>query len=189
MNTTIEERPDTLAIFREQVRNEVRPSMSEAAAQKLRVMGEAERSTKSANKKFVQDFSSLPFLNPAIVSTILRRIGMYEDIDRMALKTLACLQRGWVISEPHDLVFFGELTDEEACMTEEQFFRHLESTPKAERKAAQEPTANPCKSGKQCMRFEKRKPAPAQGKGQYCCPACAASDRARSKRVGSIATG
>ena len=46
----------------------------------------------------------------------------------------------------------------------------------------EEPVCRPCKSGKKCLRFEKRKPAPAKGSGEYCSPACAASDKARQKR-------
>jgi hypothetical protein len=47
----------------------------------------------------------------------------------------------------------------------------------------EEPVYRPCKSGKKCLRFERRKPAPAKGGGEYCMPACAASDKARQKRA------
>jgi hypothetical protein len=40
-----------------------------------------------------------------------------------------------------------------------------------------------CKSGRKCLRFADRKPAPAKGKSPYCGSNCGASDRARGKRV------
>ncbi len=178
--------------------------LSEKQIASLQAIGETEKLRKTANKKFVTDFNKLPFLNPAIVATILRRIRVVplketpgrpthripEDFDRMALKALACLRRGWTISEPHDLIFFGELTEEEACMTEKEFFKHLEGASRAASISRSKPIEHVktieirrCKSGKKCMRFEKRKPAPAEGKGEYCSPACGASDRARAKRA------
>jgi len=172
-------------------------TMSAKQAERLQTIGLQERATKAANKGFVEDFNKLPFLNVSIITEVLRRIGT-ESADRNALKVLWCLRHGWKITEPHDLVFFGELTDEEAAMTETQFTAHLEkfvpsnpvSLSKAKRvEVAIMPAVRLCKSGKLCMRYEKRKAAPAKGNGQYCSPACSASDRARQKRaLAGIAT-
>jgi hypothetical protein len=45
------------------------------------------------------------------------------------------------------------------------------------------PLAMPCKSGKKCLNYANRKPAPAKGKGQFCSQNCSASDQARNRRL------
>ena len=89
------------------------------------------------------------------------------------------------------LNFFSELVDEERTMSASKFSSlwNLAAATKLKESRTNRgliesgvPEFVPCKSGKKCMRFEKRKTAAAKGNGAYCSTACAASERARAKR-------
>lgn len=186
--------------------------LSESQLAKLRTIREQDNANKEANKKFVEQFAGLPRDTWTLIQ-VLKRIYSsdqnryttqvaYDDegcvtavtfvkkapqigdltLERMANKIRWCLRQGWSVTSPYDVTFFGMLTADEAAMTDEQFVTRLEGAsplPALHRIAA----PKPCKSDKSCLRFEKRKPAPAKGKGEYCSSACAASDRARAKRA------
>lgn len=77
-----------------------------------------------------------------------------------------------------DSNFTAQWTDKEAARTKQYRLDHGIIKPSTD-----EPIYRPCKSGKKCLRFEKRKPAAAKGSGAYCGTPCAAGDRARQKRA------
>jgi len=221
-----EQETDSLAMFREQVKNEVRPTMSESAAQKLRAINEADRLDKIDNGRFCTALKSV-IVTPDNLRKLIERIqctgfidpesGEYikhgflddkgnfqplkvevSDLERRVNKLMWWIMAGFELGREIDSVhlinFFSELTQDEMYMTDSQFNDQWRVKNAERVKASRisrgiikpvesEPVYRPCKSGKKCMRFEKRKPAPAAGKGEYCSPACSASARARQKRA------
>jgi hypothetical protein len=201
MEATIEVTDDSLAVFREQVKAEQanKPSMSEAAAQKLRALNETERLDKIANSRFCNALKSV-IVNDENLTKLLRRCHTstpLTDIERRVHKLNWFILAGYELGREIDSVcminFFSELTQDETYMSDSAFASQWTAKDATRTKQYRldhgiikqdsEPIYKPCKSGKKCMRFEKRKPAPAVGKGAYCGTACAASDRARQKRA------
>ena len=133
MELETQEAPDSLARFREIVKVDKshKPSMSEAAAQKLRAIGEAEKSTKAANRIFAEQFALLPKDTWTIVQ-VLKQVYSADQkaytplmtdriLERMVNKIRMYLRQGCTITEPHDLTFLGTLTAEEMSMSDEHF--------------------------------------------------------------------
>jgi len=189
---------DSLALFREQVRNEVKPSMSEAAAQKLRAINETDRLDKIANGRFCTALKSV-IVNDENLAKLLTRCHtsapltlLERRVHKLNWFISAGFELGREIDSVHLINFFSELTSDETAMTDSQFQNEWNGKDAVKIKqsrldrgiiASDVPVYRPCKSGKKCLRFEKRKAAPAAGKGEYCGPACSASDRARQKRA------
>lgn len=209
METTIAVTPETdsLAVFREQVRNEVKPSMSEAATQKLRALNETERLDKIANTRFCNALKSV-IVNNENLGKLLARCHTstpLDHIERRVHKLNWFIQAGYELGREIDSVciinFLSELTQDETFMSDSAFAAQWTVKDAARTKQyrldhgiikpdSTEAVYRPCKSGKKCMRYEKRKPAPAAGKGAYCGTTCAASDRARQKRaLAALASG
>ena len=200
---------DSLTVYREQVKAEQanKPSMSEAAAQKLRSINETERLDKIANDRFCNALKSVIVSDENLTKLLTRchTSTPLTDIDRRVHKLNWWIAAGFQLGREIDSVtminFFSELTPDEMLMSDSNFAAQWTAKDAAWRKQYRlahgiikadttEPVYKPCKSGKKCMRFEKRKPAPAAGKGAYCSTACAASDKARQKRaLAGIATG
>jgi hypothetical protein len=224
METAIIEVADSLAIYREQVKNEQsnKPSMSEAAAQKLRAINEAERLDKIANGRFCTALKSVIVNEENLTKLIIRchttppldqrgwLDGAYryhkvtdvlsseQQLSRMVHKLNWFISAGYKLGREIDSIslinYFSALTESEAYMSDSAFAAQWTAKDAAAKRQYRldhgiieadttEPVYRPCKSGKKCLRFEKRKPAPAAGKGEYCSTACAASDRARQKRA------
>jgi hypothetical protein len=207
VESVVESGADPLAIYREQVKNEVKPTMSESAAQKLRAINEADRLDKISNGRFCTALKSV-IVNDENLTKLLQRCHtstLLTLIERRVHKLNWWITAGFLLGREIDSVcminFFSELVSDEEDMSDSEF-RATWNLKDAERRKQYrldhgiikadetEPVYRPCKSGKKCMRFEKRKPAPAAGRGEYCGSACAASDRARQKRAfAGIATG
>jgi hypothetical protein len=208
VESVVESGADPLAIYREQVKNEVKPTMSESAAQKLRAMNEADRLDRIDNTRFCNALRSV-IVNDENLTKLLQRCHTSTpctQIERRVHKLNWWIAAGFLLGREIDSVtminFFSELVPDEESMSDSEF-RATWNPKDAERrkqyrldhgiiKATEEtePVYRPCKSGKKCLRFEKRKSAPAAGRGGYCGSACAASDRARQKRAfAGIATG
>jgi hypothetical protein len=200
---------DSLAVFREQVKAEQanKTGMSEAAASKLRALNEFERLDKIDTGRFCTALKSV-MVNDENLGKLIQRCHTstpVTDIERRVHKLNYFIQAGFELGREIDSVhlinFFSELTSDEAYMSDSSFAAQWTAKDAARTKQyrldhgiikqdSTEPVYRPCKSGKKCMKYEKRKPAPAAGKGAYCSIACAASDRARQKRaLAAMATG
>jgi hypothetical protein len=198
----VQDAEDPLAKFREQVaaeKAEPRNTMSESALAKLRAIREQDRLDDIAAARFKTALSQI-VVTPENIRTLVERCNTRvrlpaETLDRMATKLGYWLAAGFELGREIDSVavinFLAGLTPDEVRMSPERFAREWDSKYAAKVKqsrlnrgviASGEPAVRPCKAGKQCLRFEKRKPAPAKGSGEYCSPACAASDKARQKR-------
>ncbi len=110
---------------------------------------------------------------------------------KLAWWITAGFRLGFEIDSVTMVNFFSELVDEERTVSDALFASLWNSAAAAKLRASRqsagviessEPKYRACQSGKKCLRFEKRKPAPAKGSSDYCSPACRASDRARAKR-------
>src|SRR5207237_10189923 len=51
------------------------------------------------------------------------------------------------------------------------------------------PEVRRCKAGRKCLKFVNRRPAPVQGKGDYCTRNCSESATARAKRARKLTEG
>jgi hypothetical protein len=120
-----------------------------------------------------------------------------RQIDRMVVKLAYWIEAGYLLGREIDILglvnFFSNLRVGEVKMSDSLFLSAWNDKDARKRKEArlgrglitgsnEQPVYRPCKSARKCRRFEKRKPAPAKGTGDYCSPACAASNKARQKR-------
>jgi len=116
--------------------------------------------------------------------------------ERRAQKLGWWIAAGYRLGEEIDSVtvinLFSDLTSDEHNLSDTRFTSMWNVTAAGKLKesrlarglmASDEPVYRPCKSGKKCLKFEKRRPAPARGTGAYCATTCGASDRARAKRA------
>ena len=190
VNSVPVESEDALAEFRQQVKaDDGRAKMSEAAKAKLRSLNEHDRANTQADARLVEEFNSRPWTLEQIMDLFAKAFGgCTMNPRRRAVKALHCLAQGMHVYHIHDLSLFGELLPDEVGMPMVRFLSRYPLpedgivTPKGE----PEKPIRRCKAGKKCLRFEKRKPAPAKGSGDYCSTACAASDRARNKRASVV---
>lgn len=196
----IPESEDALAVFRQQVKteDEARPKMSESAKAKLRSLNDHDRANAEADVRIVFEFTNRPWTLEQLVDLFAKAFGgAKSNPRRRAVKAMFRLAQGLRVYRIHDLSFFGELIDDEKTMPMARFLARY-PLPEDESgdagatvtpKGAPEKPAKPvrlCKSGKKCLKFEKRRPAPAKGSGEYCSTCskmCAASARARAKRA------
>jgi hypothetical protein len=174
--------------------------MSEAAASKLRALNETERLDKISNTRFCNALKSVIVNdeNLAKLLTLCHTSTPLTDIKRRVHKLNHFIAAGFELGREIDslstLNFLSELTQDETYMSDSAFAAQWTLRDAARTKQyridheiikpdSNEPVYKPCKSGKKCLRYEKRKPAPAKGSGAYCGTACAASDKARQKRA------
>ena len=182
---------DRLAVYRQQISEEakVRGKMSEPALAKLRSLKEKERLEAVDGERFKNALQSV-VVNPANLRALIERCNTSirpVQIEQRVQRLHWWIDAGYLLGREIDSVtlinFFSWLTpgeDLSGC-TDKEAKKRKESR-LARGLASTEPTYRPCKSGKKCLRFEKRKPAPAKGAGEYCGPACAASNKARQRR-------
>lgn len=179
---------DALAVFRKQVRleDETRPKMSDAAKAKLRSINEHDRKDAEADARLVKEFNSRPVVLERLVDLFAKAFGGPErNPRRRAIKAMYRLTEGRRVYHISDLSLFGELLLGEAEITMHRFLAKY-PLPEDETVTPKGEPPKPvrlCKAGKDCIRYEHRKAAPAKGSGQYCSSACAASVRARAKRA------
>lgn len=201
----VQDAEDPLAKFREQVaaeKAEPRNTMSESALAKLRAIREQDRLDDIAAARFKTALSQI-VVTPENIRTLVERCNTRvrlpaETLDRMATKLgywlAADFELGREIDSVGTINFLAGLTPDEAKVSADRFAREWDGKTAAKLKQSrltrglisasdEEPVYRPCKSGKKCIRFEKRKPAPAKGNGDYCSPACAACGKARQKRA------
>jgi hypothetical protein len=194
MTAITEVETDRLAIYRQQVSDEaaeksVRGKMSEPALAKLRAIKEQEKYDAIDAERFRNGLRSV-VVNPENLKKLIERCNTSiapTQIECRVRRLTWWIDAGYLLGREIDSVglinFFSCLTDgdwkdaDARKRRESRLSRGLVSTSDAE------PSYRPCKSGKKCLRFEKRKPAPAKGTGEYCSSACAASNKARQKRV------
>jgi hypothetical protein len=159
--------------------------MSEAAAAKLRAIGEAERADQAAQKDFVERFERLPKDTWALAQVLSRCSTDQSNLERRANKLRLSLRLGLKASSVGDVFFLAELTREEAALSDEKFIRLIEvgwnTSPIV--KPAAPPAPKLCALGSKCFRSYKRKAAEVTGSGLYCSAICKGSARARSKRL------
>jgi len=183
---------DRLAIYRQQVSEEakVRGRMSEPALAKLRALKEQERFEAIDGERFRNALQSV-VVNPANLRTLIERCNtsiLPVQIEQRVQRLNWWIDTGYLLGREIDAVslinFFSSLTPGEdlSGWTDKEAKKRKESRIARGLANAGEPVYRPCKSGKKCLRFKKRKPAPAKGAGEYCDPACAASNKARQKR-------
>jgi hypothetical protein len=201
---------DALAPFREQAKAELeetdkRSKMSDTAVAKLRALNEQTKAQEILDERFA---SALRLIIPtdSNLLTLLDRCNRsvrLTQIERRAEKLAWWVAAGYRLGHEINgvtmLNFFSTLVDEEHTMSASKFTSLWNLAVAAKLKESRMtrglidsgiPEVRPCKSGKKCLRFEKRKPAAAQGNGAYCSTACSASDRARVKRaLAAIPTG
>jgi hypothetical protein len=194
---------DALAIFRQQVKQEQeekseRSKMSDTALAKLRAIKEQERVDTIFDERFSTALKSV-VATPKNLRTLIEQCNTsvpMTDLERRTQKLSWWVAAGFRLGEEIDSVsvinFLSDLTPDERAMTDSRFNSVWTVTSAGRRKESRlarglmttdEPVYRPCKSAKKCLRFEKRRPAPAQGKGAYCSTMCGASDRARTKRA------
>ncbi len=205
MNTAelFEVQTDPLARFRDQVaaeKSEPRGKMSDAALAKLRAIREQDKLDDIESDRFQTALSQV-IVNSENLRKLIERCTTSvrptaDAIDRMTMKLNWWITAGYLLGREIDSVllinFLSNLTPDEVKMSDTKFASTWNRNDAEKRRASrinrgvvttEEPAFRPCKSGKACMKYEKRKPAPAQGKGEYCGTACAASDRARQRRA------
>lgn len=202
METSIQEvqHEDKLAMFRAQVaaeKAEPRGKMSDTALAKLRAIAEQEKYDTIASGRFCSALKSV-IANPDNLQKLIQRCTRtpLTQHSRRAAKLAWFIAAGYELGREIDnvsvLLFLSALTPDEIKMTDSRFANEWDSRSAARVKASRLSRGliasdtlvyRPCKSAKKCMRFAKRKPAPAKGQGEFCSPACAASDRARQKRA------
>jgi hypothetical protein len=193
---------DALAAFRLQARQELeekseKGKLSESALAKLRAIREQDKTQAVVDGRFATALKSV-IVNDANLRKLIGRCNVsvpVTQIERRAVKLGWWIAAGFRLGYEVDSVtmvnFFSELVDEERTISDGKLTSLWDIASAEKLRASRlgrgligsdEVVYRPCASGKKCMRFEKRKPAPASGKGAYCSPACAASDRARTKR-------
>jgi hypothetical protein len=163
---------DSLSVYRQQVaaENNLKPVMSDKAKAKLREQNEQERELKTANAAFLAAFKKLP-KDTVTLASLLKRILKADQIattvgikwdgddvvvtpvqkapivsanvlERMANKLLQNLSHGYVPTSVGDVVLLGELTQDEAAMSDDKFYRHLEGSAPKTPVALNAPTGN-----------------------------------------------
>lgn len=194
---------DVLADYREQAKAELgeknqRSKMSEAASQKLRTLKEQDRAQDIIDARFAVALKSV-IVTPQNLAKLIERCNISPaatQVERRAQKLNWWITAGFRLGEEIDSVtmvnFFSELVGDELTMSDARFTNAWDTRAAAKLKESRmtrgliesgEPVYRPCKSGQKCLRYERRKPAPAKGKGEYCSTACGASDKARVKRA------
>ena len=194
---------DALAIYRQQVREEqgekiVRSKMSDTALAKPRAIKEQEKADAITGERFATALKCV-IVNQENLKKLITRCNSsvpVTQLERRAEKLLWWTSAGFLLGREIDTIclinFFSELTADEAVMSEGKFSGVWNAPSAAKVKASrvnrgviasEAPVYRPCKSGKKCLKFEKRRPAPANGSGAYCTLNCAAGDRARVKRA------
>ncbi len=198
----VEQSADQLAIYRRQVRDEQeskaqRSKISEAALAKLGALREQEKSEVIVNGRFANALRSVIVTRQSLIKLIERcnPHAQASHFERRADKLAWWIAAGFMLGREIYTVglinFFSSLSNDELAMSDAKFTalwnkcaaaRWKESRESRGLIAAEKPNRR-CKSGKKCLRFDKRKPAAAQGKGQYCSTNCCAADRARARRA------
>jgi hypothetical protein len=191
---------DRLAKFRAQVaaeKIEPKARMSDTAAANLRAIREQEKSEDIAAGRFKTALAEV-IVNHENLRKLVERcntsVRPAQVLDRMAAKLGYWISSGYLLGREIDTVclinFFSYLLPEEVLMSDTRFASEWNLKGAEKRRASrvnrgvgsEETASRLCKSGKSCIRFANRKPAPAKGRGEYCSPICAASDKARQKR-------
>jgi hypothetical protein len=194
---------DALAAFRLQARQELegkseKGKLSESALAKLRTIREQDKTQAVVDGRFATALKSV-IVNDANLRKLIGRCNVSvpaKQIERRALKLAWWIAAGFLLGREIESVslvnFFSELVGDELTMSDSRFASvwNVAAAPKLRASrlgrgliGSDEPVYRPCKADKKCLRYEKRKPAPAKGSGEYCSPACAASDRSRAKRA------
>jgi len=106
------------AAKQEIVAEKERNKMSAAAAAKLRQINEHTKLNKEANALLVKWFNEQPKTVEFLMDVMyLIRRNDVLNIRKRAVKCLAMLTRGLKVNEIHDVLFFGELLQEEEKMS------------------------------------------------------------------------
>lgn len=201
---SVQEIPDDhLAKYRAEVaaeRAEPRGKMSDSALAKLRAQREQDKADAIVNERFGNALRSV-VVTPENLRNLIERCNTSVRptaaiLNRMVHKLEWWITAGYLLGREIDSVMLinllSNLSPDEIKMTDAKFasvwnFKDAEKRTQSRHSRGivtpEQPAFRPCKSGKKCMRFEKRKPAPASGRGEYCSTACAASARARQKRA------
>jgi hypothetical protein len=187
VNSVPVESEDALAEFRQQVKtDDGRAKMSEAAKAKLRSLNDHDRANTLADGRLVTEFNSRPWALEPMMDLFAKSFGgPQSNPRRRAVKALHRLAQGLRVYHIHDVAFLGELLPDEVEMPMVRFLSRypLPEDEIVTPKGGSEKPVRLCKAGQKCLRYAKRKPAPAKGSGDYCSTACSASGRARAKRA------
>jgi hypothetical protein len=196
------ESQDALAKFRDQVKEELaekseRGKFSDAALQKLRLIREQDKVQEAMDARSTAVLKCIT-VTPDNLAKLLTRCNTsvpVAQLDRRVTKLHLWITAGYMLGEEIDsltmLNFFSGLTLDEQEMSNTEFnsvwnpkiAEKLWASRQSRGLIKSEPVIRLCKAGKECIRYEKRKAAPAKGSGDYCGSACAASVRARAKRA------
>lgn len=176
---------DGLAIYRQQVAAEKEVTskrMSDASTERLREIGRTEKQETIEAERFRNALRSV-VVTPDNIGKLIQRCntskpltGVHKRVSKLLWWISAGYGLGTKINSVSSINFYSEPNDTDHLLTPALAARFSASNVVVVEE-------RPCKSGKKCLRFAGRKPAPAKGAGEYCGTACAASDRARAKRL------
>ena len=155
--------------------------MSDAALLKLRAQREQDKADAIVKERFGNALRSV-VVTPENLRRLIERCNTSvpptpATLDRMAHKLEWWITAGYFLGREIDSIMLinlmSNLSPDEIKMTDAKFASMWNFKDAAKRTqsrlsrgivAPDEPAFRPCKSGKKCMRFEKRKPAPASGR-------------------------
>ena len=183
--------------------------MGERQRAQLNSIKELEKSDKVVAERFANALSSVKATPDNLQKLIERCASQWLSSPelthpgRRAHKLRWWITAGFLLGREINTVgavnFFSELVGDELTMSETSFLKLWDMPSAAKLKQSRinrglmpadetrETEPKPCKSGKKCLQFSNRKPADAKGNSQYCSKNCAASDRARKKRLQNVA--
>lgn len=182
--------------------------MSERQKLQLRSVKENEKANTITAERLVNALSAVTVTPDNLRRLIERCVSRWytspqiADIERRIYKLNWWISAGYLLGREIDSVgainFFSEIIGDELAMSDATF-KAVWNAESAKRlrasrisrelipAEAREIVECPCKSGKKCIHFGNRKPASASGTSEFCSKNCAASDRARKKRLRIVA--
>lgn len=177
MELELTEGPDKLAVYRQQIADEDRPRMSEAAKAKLRIINERDRQNDDADLRLVKALISQPVTLEQLVDLFAKSFGGPTwSPRRRAIKAMHRLAHGCLLHHVTDLVILGELLPGEDEIPMSKFLSRY-PLPEDETVIPKgtEPTVQKvrrCTLGKKCVFIKNRQPREIVGNGKYCSKAC-----------------
>ncbi len=146
--------------------------MSEAAKAKLRDQAEQNRIDAIDALRFTTALTQVK-VTPENLRKLIARCN--TNASPGALHEMSASLQSWIEAE-------YRLGHEIDSVTLINFFAESD-LPKHSKRREPQAVVRLCKAGSKCLRAVRRKAAPVPGSGQFCSPACAASERARQKRA------
>ena len=172
------------AAKQEIVQERERNKMSAAAAAKLRQLNKHTKLNKDANAVLVKWFTAQPKTVEFLMDVMYLIRCDVLNIRKRAIKCFSMLTRGLKVNEIHDVLFFGELLQEEEQMSLTQILNRypIGDEPLITPIVLSEVKVKTCALGSKCLRAYRRKPAEVTGTGKYCSDHCRGAAKMTKKR-------